>query len=477
MSTTPTPIWAEVQALAVRCAEADDPEIALDFERRFGVTPDAFTALDEHAQQKHVASLAQAKESLGDALNDAAIKRAREAGYTVHAPNAEEGNDSWAFCIEGDYTEGFASEDQAWKAALSDMQEQVNSSEFAKESHGQVQAAPYFVEQALRDAARDGDENARADLAFLDGSAKESPLITPLHIGVAVDATRGVAQQALGDPEVSEHFESRVGICPERFLKMQENQQTQQLCLQIAKEAGRATSYPCADGIQLCAVFIPRSELIGFGRDDYAGEDKVALLGVKNNEVTACRVVNASLVVRLGRAQYRAFAENDLAEFTISRDDTKALADWAYTHHADSLPRYQAKPLQAEESVHPYGIFETQTRKRVFAGKQSECIFFADRLMEAFENGKAVGRSEPLQQPQKLDAMQLVKVQNAIDLALPSENGRDYECGFKDALQSMCLALAEKLDANALQAVINTALDAYGNNVDLDVDDSPSLGM
>lgn len=77
----------------------------------------------------------------------------------------------------------------------------------------------------------------------------------------------------------------------------------------------------------------------------------------------------------------------------------------------------------------------------------------------------------------KLDAMQLVKVQNAIDLALPSENGRDYECGFKDALQSMCLALAEKLDANALQAVINTALDAYGNNVDLDVDDSPSLGM
>lgn len=313
MSTTPTPIWAEVQALAVRCAEADDPEIALDFERRFGVTPDAFTALDEHAQQKHVASLAQAKESLGDALNDAAIKRAREAGYTVHAPNAEEGNDSWAFCIEGDYTEGFASEDQAWKAALSDMQEQVNSSEFAKESR----------------------KYASGNWTHLFGVGSRE---TTCRIVIDLEKPELIAAQ----------------------------------------------------------------EWTGLKYEDVLGD-------------------------RL----------KDLAESVLDAND-------------------------AHENPEEYGL-EVGAEVPDWASKYL--------VQEAHANALETLSSV------KLDAMQLVKVQNAIDLALPSENGRDYECGFKDALQSMCLALAEKLDANALQAVINTALDAYGNNVDLDVDDSPSLGM
>lgn len=282
MSTTPTPICAEVQALADRCAEAGDPEIALDFERRFGVTPDAFTALDEHAQQKHVASLAQ-----------------------------------------------------------------------AKESHGQVQAAPYFVEQALRDAARDGDENARADLAFLDGSAKESR--------------------------------------------------------------------------------------------KYASGNWTHLFGVGSRETT-CRIV-----------------------IDLEKPELIAAQEWTGLKYEDVLGD-RLKDL-AESVLDANDAHENPEEYGLEVG--AEVPDWASKYLVQEAHANALETLSSL----KLDAMQLVKVQNAIDLALPSENGRDYECGFKDALQSMCLALAEKLDANELQAVINTALDAYGNNVDLDVDDSPSLGM
>lgn len=47
------------------------------------------------------------------------IQRARQLGYTVHAPGA--GNDTWAFCIDGDYTDGFADGPSAWGGAIADM--------------------------------------------------------------------------------------------------------------------------------------------------------------------------------------------------------------------------------------------------------------------------------------------------------------------------------------------------------------------
>ncbi len=45
--------------------------------------------------------------------------------------------------------------------------------------------------------------------------------------------------------------------------------------------------------------------------------------------------------------------------------------------------------------------------------------------------------------------------------SLPSTEG--YEKGFKDALESMCLALTNKLSPEDLNEAITTALDAYSN--------------
>lgn len=47
------------------------------------------------------------------------IQRARQLGYTVHAPGA--GETIWAFCIDGDYTDGFADGPSAWDGAIADM--------------------------------------------------------------------------------------------------------------------------------------------------------------------------------------------------------------------------------------------------------------------------------------------------------------------------------------------------------------------
>ena len=44
-------------------------------------------------------------------------KIAKQAGYTVHGPAADCGIEGWAFCIDGDYTDGFGNEQAAWQAA------------------------------------------------------------------------------------------------------------------------------------------------------------------------------------------------------------------------------------------------------------------------------------------------------------------------------------------------------------------------
>jgi hypothetical protein len=61
---------------------------------------------------------------------------------------------------------------------------------------------------------------------------------------------------------------------------------------------------------------------------------------------------------------------------------------------------------------------------------------------------------------------QPVEILKRIDQALPSANG--YEAGYKDALESVFLAMQNEFpkDADKIKSVLNTALDAYGNNVD-----------
>jgi hypothetical protein len=50
-----------------------------------------------------------------------------------------------------------------------------------------------------------------------------------------------------------------------------------------------------------------------------------------------------------------------------------------------------------------------------------------------------------------------------IAAALPA--GRQYDKGFRDALESMALALSEKMTQDDLRGVVQTALDAHANNV------------
>jgi len=59
--------------------------------------------------------------------------------------------------------------------------------------------------------------------------------------------------------------------------------------------------------------------------------------------------------------------------------------------------------------------------------------------------------------------------------ALPANEG--YEKGFKDALESMALALAPKVTQPILDEAITTALDAYANNADALIDRAPAQGI
>ena len=59
-------------------------------------------------------------------------------------------------------------------------------------------------------------------------------------------------------------------------------------------------------------------------------------------------------------------------------------------------------------------------------------------------------------------------VSGRVRQALPAEDG--YERGYRDALESMALALASKLAGPALDEAIVVALDAYANNVEHETD-------
>lgn len=46
----------------------------------------------------------------------AGLRAVREAGYSVHPAN--DSSQGWAYCIEGDYSQEFQSEKDAWDAAI-----------------------------------------------------------------------------------------------------------------------------------------------------------------------------------------------------------------------------------------------------------------------------------------------------------------------------------------------------------------------
>lgn len=46
--------------------------------------------------------------------------QAQAAGYTVHGPG--EGSSGWSYCIDGDYSREWPTENEAWGAALADLQ-------------------------------------------------------------------------------------------------------------------------------------------------------------------------------------------------------------------------------------------------------------------------------------------------------------------------------------------------------------------
>ncbi|TBR77017.1 MAG: hypothetical protein EPN64_04660 [Burkholderiaceae bacterium] len=59
-----------------------------------------------------------------------------------------------------------------------------------------------------------------------------------------------------------------------------------------------------------------------------------------------------------------------------------------------------------------------------------------------------------------------------LEQALPGADG--YERGFKDALESIALALAAKISRPVLDEAIATAMDAYANNADTQVSEAPA---
>lgn len=63
-----------------------------------------------------------------------------------------------------------------------------------------------------------------------------------------------------------------------------------------------------------------------------------------------------------------------------------------------------------------------------------------------------------------VNAKQLQKIMDKISTDLPAETG--YKKGFKDALQSISMALVQTLNEIALKEAVLTVLDAYGNNYD-----------
>ncbi|WP_146052279.1 hypothetical protein [Diaphorobacter sp. LR2014-1] len=56
---------------------------------------------------------------------DSAQEAARNAGYTVHQPN--DATQGFAFCVDGDYSKEYPTANDAWKAAVADMEGQANT--------------------------------------------------------------------------------------------------------------------------------------------------------------------------------------------------------------------------------------------------------------------------------------------------------------------------------------------------------------
>lgn len=81
-----------------------------------------FRSRDEAARAEQILAIEAWKQAIAERLlqlegSDECRLAARDAGYTVHPPT--ESTQGWAYCIDGDYSEEFVSEKEAWAAAYS----------------------------------------------------------------------------------------------------------------------------------------------------------------------------------------------------------------------------------------------------------------------------------------------------------------------------------------------------------------------
>lgn len=62
-------------------------------------------------------------------------------------------------------------------------------------------------------------------------------------------------------------------------------------------------------------------------------------------------------------------------------------------------------------------------------------------------------------------------VQKMLDVGLPDAHNDSYSTGFRDAIESMVLALEPVVGAGFILDAVETAMDAYANNYDDDFED------
>lgn len=55
------------------------------------------------------------------ALSEKDKQRVLESGYTVHGPQGLSLDEKWAYCVDGDYSGEYATEVEAWLAALDEI--------------------------------------------------------------------------------------------------------------------------------------------------------------------------------------------------------------------------------------------------------------------------------------------------------------------------------------------------------------------
>lgn len=79
------------------------------------------------------------------------IASAKQSGYTMHGPDegVQDGNTKWAYCIDGDYSEEFDTEGEAWQAAIDEMRAKLKGKPLPADPDGQNDDRAEWANTAL----------------------------------------------------------------------------------------------------------------------------------------------------------------------------------------------------------------------------------------------------------------------------------------------------------------------------------------